>query len=86
MTHNDFDHILTSIDALSPDQMRRLARELESRIASTGKSAAPAGANVEESAFDVASRAGLIGCIKGAPRTPTDLSTNPKHMEGFGRE
>jgi len=33
----------------------------------------------------VASRAGLIGCIKAAPRSPTDLSTNPKHMEGFGR-
>jgi hypothetical protein len=39
----------------------------------------------EETAFDVAKRAGLIGCIKGAPRSPTDLSTNPKHMEGFGR-
>jgi hypothetical protein len=86
MTHNEFNHILTSINALSPDQMRRLARELESRIASTCKPAAPAAADAEESAFDVASRAGLIGCIKGSPRSPTDLSTNPKHMEGFGRE
>ncbi len=86
ITHNEFNHILTSINALSPDQMRRLARELESRIASTGKPAAPAAADAEESAFDVASRAGLIGCIKGAPRSPTDLSTNPKHIEGFGRE
>jgi len=42
MTHNEFKHILTSINALSPDQMRRLARELESRIASRGKPAAPA--------------------------------------------
>ncbi len=39
----------------------------------------------EETAFDVLSRAGLIGCIKGASGTPTDLSTNPRHMEGFGR-
>jgi putative addiction module CopG family antidote len=46
---------------------------------------APA-ADAGETAFDVASRAGLIGCIKGAPGSPTDLSTNPKHMEGFGRE
>ncbi len=84
MTHNEFNHILTSINALSPDQMRRRARELESKIASTGKPAAPAAADAEESAFDVASRAGLIGCIKGA--TLPDLSTNPKHMEGFGRE
>ena len=28
--------------------------------------------------------AGLIGCLIGMPGTPTDLSTNPKHMEGFG--
>jgi len=86
MTHNKFKHILASINALSPVQMRRLARELESKIASRGKPAAPAATDAEESAFDVASRAGLIGCIKGAPRSPTDLSTNPKHREGFGRE
>ncbi len=86
MTHNEFKHILTSINALSPDQMRRLARELESRIASTDKPAAPAAADAEESAFDVASCASLIGCIQGAPRSPTDLSTNPRHREGFGRD
>ncbi len=40
----------------------------------------------EETAFDVMSRAGLIGCINGNDDTPTDLSTNPIHMEGFGRE
>jgi hypothetical protein len=40
----------------------------------------------EESAFDVLNRAGLIGCLKGAPDSPTDLSTNPEHMEGFGRD
>jgi hypothetical protein len=31
---------------------------------------------------DLAERLGLIGSAKGLPR---DLSTNPKHMEGFGR-
>ena len=31
--------------------------------------------------FDVFNEAGLIGCVKNAP---ADLSTNPKHMEGFG--
>ena len=25
----------------------------------------------------------LVGCVRGGPR---DLSTNPKHMEGFGRD
>jgi len=33
------------------------------------------------SAYEVAKRAGLIGIVKGGP---TDLSTNKKHMEGFG--
>lgn len=40
----------------------------------------------EETVFDVLSRAGLIGCLKAASGTPTDLSTNPEFMEGFGRE
>jgi hypothetical protein len=86
MTHNDFNHILSSINGLSPEQMRRLFHELESKMAAAKApgSARPKGDTAEESAFDVASRAGLIGCIKGAPRSPTDLSTNPKHMEGFG--
>jgi hypothetical protein len=35
----------------------------------------------EESAYDAFRRAGLIGCIKDGP---SDLSTNPKYMEGFG--
>lgn len=36
-----------------------------------------------ESAYDLAKRLGIIGSAKGLP---TDLSTNPKHMEGFGRD
>ena len=89
MTHNEFTNILSSIDALSPDQMRRLFGELQSRMTGMGKPTAPAQAAdgqdaVGETAFDVVSRVGLIGCIKGAPGSPTDLSTNPKHMEGFG--
>ena len=91
MTHNEFTNILSSIGTLSPSQMRQLSAELESRMTGMGKPTAPAqaadGQDADgETAFDVASRAGLIGCIKGAPRSPTDLSTNPKHMEGFGRE
>ncbi|MDR3638072.1 MAG: hypothetical protein P4L84_29980 [Isosphaeraceae bacterium] len=84
MSHREFNHILTSIDGLSPEQMEQLARELQSKIAASRRSTMPFGA--DETAFDAAERAGLIGCIEGAPRSPTDLSTNPKHMEGFGRE
>ncbi len=34
------------------------------------------------SAYDLAKAAGLIGCVRGAP---SDLSTNRKHFEGFGK-
>lgn len=40
----------------------------------------------DETAFDLLQRAGVIGCIPGEPGSPTDLSTNPIHREGFGRE
>jgi hypothetical protein len=36
-----------------------------------------------ESCYDLAKRLGIIGSAEGLP---TDLSTNPKHMEGFGRD
>ncbi len=35
-----------------------------------------------ESCYERAERAGLIGCVADAP---ADLSTNPAHLEGFGR-
>ena len=36
----------------------------------------------DESLYSALNRQGLIGCVEGLP---ADLSTNPKHMEGFGR-
>ena len=33
--------------------------------------------------YDIASAAGLIGC---ATDLPTDLSTNPRYMQGFGSD
>ncbi len=33
-------------------------------------------------AYELAEQSGLIGCIRKAPK---DLSTNPKHFEGFGK-
>lgn len=35
-----------------------------------------------ESFYDQAKRLGSIGCVRGLPR---DLSTNPKHIEDFGK-
>jgi len=34
------------------------------------------------SAYDLAEAAGLIGCLRRAPK---DLSTNQRHFEGFGQ-
>ena len=42
----------------------------------------PAQPSVETSVFDILDRLGLIGSIEGSPDSPTDLSTNPAHMEG----
>jgi metal-responsive CopG/Arc/MetJ family transcriptional regulator len=36
-----------------------------------------------ETCLDVARRIGILGVYKDAPH---DLSTNPDHMEGFGRD
>jgi hypothetical protein len=33
--------------------------------------------------YDLMKKSGLIGCARGMP---SDLATNPKYMEGFGRE
>jgi len=35
------------------------------------------------SLYEKLARKGLIGCLSGGP---PDLSTNPKYMEGFGKE
>jgi len=39
--------------------------------------------NKERSLYDALNERGLIGSITDAP---ADLSTNPKHMEGFGTD
>lgn len=35
----------------------------------------------EQTTYDLLREAGLIGCVRGAPR---DLSTNKKYFKGFG--
>jgi len=44
MTHSEFNHLLSSLSALSPEQMRRLRDELD------GKLAAPALADADKTA------------------------------------
>jgi hypothetical protein len=42
MTQSEFNHILGSISTLSPEQMRLLCRELESKMATAPAGARPA--------------------------------------------
>jgi len=64
------------------DEALRLRRQRDQASIEVDEATPVGGA----SAFDVLARAGLIGCIPGASGTPADLSTNPAHMEGFGRD
>jgi hypothetical protein len=98
MSQSEFNQMLNSLGNLSPDQLAALRRELDNMLARSlttakqgitsplrkpekpGKPGRPAVATV----FDVLDQTGLIGCIKGKPGSPTDLATNPDHMEGFG--
>ncbi len=42
MTHTDFNHLLTSIKALTPEQVRQLRRQLDRQLAEPKKRPAPA--------------------------------------------
>jgi putative addiction module CopG family antidote len=80
------DAVRSGLYAREDDVIRDALNRLQQSMPKPAKPAASVASDAEETAYDVALRAGLIGCIKGEPRSPTDLSTNPKHMEGFGRE
>ncbi len=89
MTHTDFNHILSALKGLSPEQLATLRRQLD-QLDQPCTKAKPAatprepGKAASVTVFDLLEKDGLIGCIKGRPGSPTDLATNPKHMEGFG--
>ena len=71
---------------------RGIARRLKerSRATGTGQSEVVRQAlekylpesRAEQTAYDLAEKVGLIGCISGAPK---DLSTNRKYFKGFGK-
>ena len=78
---------------LSPQQRQALARlaeqtgkshaelidELLAKAASTTSDSPEV--VTDNSLYDVLSERGMLGCFDG----PTDLATNPMHMEGFGQ-
>ena len=74
MSHSEFNHILGSIKTLSQEQMRQLARELDSKLASAAVEGEPP-LTAEELADKEAQRrllaAGIISEIKPSRRVAT---------------
>ena len=78
--------ISVRIEAALESRLRRraaLTKKSESEIVREALGTYLGDASTEPTAYDIAKRARLIGCVKAAPR---DLSTNPKYLEGFGKE
>ncbi len=89
MSQREFDKLLSCLPSLSPEQFAALRRQLDEFDRPRAKAKQPVtprkpGKGASATVFDLLERDGLIGCIKGKPGSPTDLATNPKHMDGFG--
>lgn len=69
--------VLKPLEPLNLAEHQRVRVSVEDEVA-----LGPEAVIEDESFFDAATRLGFIGCIKN---TPSDLSTNPKYMEGFGK-
>src|SRR5258706_364193 len=63
------------------ERRAKLSGKTESEIVREAVEAHVTQAPAPESAYQLAQRLGLAGCVKDAP---TDLSTNPEHFESFG--
>ena len=78
MSAGSYHDILKRVrNELSDDEQQRLIEEL----ARSGRSANGSNAS-GRTLFDALNDRGLIGFMHDGP---TDLSTNPRHMEGFGQ-
>jgi hypothetical protein len=74
----DFEELVSESGKDPGDLLRELIHEALAERKRNGQ-ALPT--DEDETFFDALSREGLIGCVEGLP---ADLSTNPRHMEGFG--
>lgn len=73
-----FEEFFKQFDELTPEERERLLNELELRRAQR-----PQNGEKPKTLFDAFNARGMIGSIKDAP---ADWSTNPKYMEGFGKD
>ena len=74
MTHSEFNHLLGNINALSPEQMRRLRRELDSKLALPAVDGEPPLTEKERADYEAQRRllaAGIISEIKPSKRVST---------------
>lgn len=71
-----FQKVLAEAKQLSPDERRQLVRELS-------KPEPPAAGETPRTLYDALKDRGLVGFMTDGPG---DLSTNPIHMEGFGKD
>jgi hypothetical protein len=78
MSTEPFDEILKRFEELSPSEQERLLNQLEQCQAKDRN-----GRDPPRNLLESFNERGLIGSIKDAP---SDWSTNPKYMEGFGNE
>jgi hypothetical protein len=69
MSHTEFAHLLSRINALSPEQMRQLSRELESRLAEIGN---PPPAHGQ----------GSLGAMRDAADEPDEAVAHAMEMRG----
>lgn len=75
MSSRSYDDILKQVQQLSQEEQQRLIQELLSEIS-------PAEPSKGKTLGECMEQRGLLGIASG----PRDLSTNPKHMEGFGED
>jgi hypothetical protein len=77
MSSEKFDEILRyARETLTPDECRKLSDELRQNNDLSNGDVSP------KSIYDALNQLGVIGSITDGPG---DLSTNPMHMEGFGK-
>jgi hypothetical protein len=71
-----FEKVLAEAKQLSPEERQELVRELS-------KPEPPRTDDPPRTLYDALNARGLIGFMTDAP---SDLSTNPIYMEGFGKD
>ncbi len=83
MPSKTYAEVLSEAKRLPPDDQRRLVEELTRSADKSSDTEASGDNDKVRTLYDALQARGLIGCLTDAP---PDLSTNPKYMEGFGRD